>query len=138
MAIRRRPLPTRPRPVLTGRQALIRSAVYDDLTHLLLMYEAKGMPVLGAILRVVRWAYEHEMEGYLESLMDTWYWSADKFQTRVALASPKPDPLPLPQHPNAAVRTPQTEARHAQKYARMEGRVLPVMRIKKKKRSRVS
>ena len=71
------------------------------------------MPMLGAMLRILRWAYQHGREGNLENLMDTWLWAAEAMERRTLGRAYQED---VTRHPDQLPRSPATVTRHAAKH----------------------
>lgn len=111
-----------------------RRDVVASFTPLIQEWEQRGMPMLGSMLRITRWAYQHGLEGSLESLMNTWFYSADALKRKTlghayeTLAQSHPDSRP---------ETPATIARHADKHRALRGLAAAprsTLKIKKGKR----
>jgi hypothetical protein len=99
-----------------------RREVVASFTPLIQRWEGQGMPMLGSMFRILRWAYEHGMEGSLESLMDTWLVGAERLNSQtlgrayLGTRATGPDTLP---------RTKATVERHRPKHDLLQGLVVP-------------
>ena len=104
-----------------------RRQIDDDLFQLAQRWETKGMPMLGSMLRIVGFAYRRQLEGDLETLMETWLWCKEKMEARVALVNGRPIPPT-----DGRARTEETASRHQRKYELLAGAAARERRVKTK------
>lgn len=107
--------------------AAVRAQIGRDTLALAQQWEARGIPVVGAMLRLIGYAYRTKKEVALEQLMDMWHYTQQRMEARLALVHGKPIP-----DPDERARTPKTARRHQRYYELLGGAAARERRAKEK------